>query len=55
MRKILIVTAMLALGGCATPQEQVLKRSPNMVPAQTWHVVNCTTNHLAYPTYTTCN
>jgi hypothetical protein len=53
MHKLLTIAAMLVLGGCAAPQEQVLKQMPSVSP-QTRDPVNCTTVSERLTSHTTC-
>lgn len=52
VHKLLTIVVMLALGGCAAPQEQVLKKLPSASPAKAGNLVNCTTR---YHASTICN
>lgn len=47
MHKLLTIVMILALGGCAAPQEQeqVLKKLPSTSPAKAGSLVNCNTDH----------
>ena len=53
MRKLLTIAALLVLGGCAAPQEQVLKRMPIASSAQAAKPVNCITTRERNLTVTT--
>jgi hypothetical protein len=53
MHRVLTIAAMLVLGGCAAPQEQVLKQMPSVSP-QTRDPVNCTTVSERLTSHTTC-
>ena len=55
MQKLLTIVVLLALGGCAAPQEQALKKLSSVAPAQAHNPVNCTTQYRLNTSYTTCN
>ena len=55
MHKLLTIAAMLILGGCAAPQEQVLKQVPSASAAPAGTSVNCTTINERLTTHTICN
>ena len=55
MHKLLTVATLLMLGGCAAPQEQVLKQMPSVSPAQAGKPVNCIAKHERMTSYTICN
>jgi hypothetical protein len=55
MHKLLTIAAMLVLGGCAAPQEQVLKQMPSASPAPAGKPVNCTTTSERMMRRTVCN
>ena len=55
MHKLLAIAAILVLGGCAAPQEQVLKQVPGASPAPAGTPVNCTTISERMASRTICN
>jgi len=55
MHKLLTIAAMLVLGGCAAPQEQVLKQVPGASAAPAGNPVNCTTVSERMASRTICN
>jgi hypothetical protein len=55
MRKLLTIAAMLVLGGCAAPQEGVLKQMPSASAAPASNPVNCTTTSERMTRRTICN
>jgi hypothetical protein len=55
MHRLLTIAAMLVLGGCAAPQEQVLKKMPSASAAPVGSPVNCTTVNERLANHTVCN
>jgi hypothetical protein len=55
MHKLLTIAAMLVLGGCAAPQEQVLKQVPSASAAPAGKPVNCTATSERMMRRTICN
>jgi uncharacterized lipoprotein YajG len=55
MHKLLTIAAMLVLGGCAAPQEGVLKQVPSVFAAPAGNPVNCITTSERLARRTVCN